>query len=43
MQANSHHKSNWLAAKQIHGQQVSLFTNLPCSLHIGLTSKQKQN
>jgi len=43
MQANSHHKSNWRTAKQIHGQQVSLFTDLPCSLHIGLISKQKQN
>jgi len=29
MQANSHHKSNRQTAKQIHDQQVSLFTDLP--------------
>jgi len=39
MQANSHYKSNWLTAKQIHGQQVSLFTDLPCSLHIRRPNK----
>ena len=29
---------NWLTAKQTHGQQVTLFTDFPWRLHIGLIS-----